>query len=186
MDVSKLFKLTIPSGSPSEGKVLSVTSDGALTYSHDPQGDDTWKRVPAAGGNGFNLVSGRSHFALEYGPEWSGEQVYAVPYFGPGLRPKGDRRETTSHTVWYLSTDNEIYTFISGGDGLTPVRKYLWMVSDKLYVTPDEYVAERWSPIDLSEFYTPDVDKSTDRRGVTMMITTTIVLILVLLAVKYG
>ena len=149
MNVDKLFRLSVPAGNKSAGKVLSVTMDGALSYGKEPQGDDVWKAVPVDGGPknkdpGFHLVSGRFNQCLEYNPA-HGEEVYAVPFLQLNI-PKADL-ETEPHTVWHMSEDHEIYTLLPSGD-----RKYLWTAARKLYATPDEYLAERWTAVGLEGY----------------------------------
>ena len=80
---------------------------------------------------GYHIISANYKLAMDYNPK-EGEQVTAVPY-------KGE-----NHTIWYISPDNEIYSFDDDGE-----KKYLWSLSGSLYVTHDEHLAEGWDIVNM-------------------------------------
>jgi hypothetical protein len=68
---------------------------------------------------------------LNYNPI-DGEIVSAVPltnYDSQGDHP----------SIWFISNDSEIFTLTDENH-----KKYLWSIKEGVYVTPDEYLAEKW------------------------------------------
>ncbi len=151
-------KICIPLGNGRE-KVIAADVNGGVTCkrshadSDDSNGDanslkdDQWvfTRVPEyllapipgipVEKEGFNIISANFKLVLEYDPT-TGEQISVAPY------NEIDR----NHTIWYVSLNNEIYTYDREGN-----KKYLWSLAGNLYVTHDEYLAETWKAIPMTE-----------------------------------
>lgn len=142
----KSFHLTLPSD---KTKVLAVTIYGKLNYKllgHDNDSDDVWTLIPVKNKDesGFYLVSSSFKMVLDYNPSISGEEVTAVGYTGLG-----------DHTVWYISDDSEIYTYIDVEESPGVIvlgKKYLWSILDGVYVTADEHLAEKWTAVSLDHY----------------------------------
>ena len=119
-----------------KGKALAITADGKLTCDNKNQDlkDDEWifddLNLPTEE-KGYHIISANYKLAMDYNPK-EGEQVNTVPYNGD------------NHTVWYISPNNEIYSFDNEGE-----KKYLWSLGGNLYVTHDEYLAEGWDIVNL-------------------------------------
>ena len=133
------FRLGVPSR---KGEVLSVAIDGKLFYDAPEGGsDDSWIFAPPNTGfytEGFYLVSSNYRRAIDYKPE-HGEGLCTSPL-----------TLQSSHTIWYITPDSEIYMIDSEGE-----KRYLWSILDSIYVTPDEHLAERWTAVSLEGYETP-------------------------------
>jgi hypothetical protein len=132
---AKTFRLLSPA---KDGKVLVVNLKGALWYdAPGTQGvDDEWMTIKSRepldeGVQGYYLIAANYKLVLEYNPA-VGENVTAIPFTGLG-----------DHTTWYISPDAEIYTISADGDE----KKYMWSILDKVFVTQDEHLAEKWKAV---------------------------------------
>ena len=184
----KSFHLTLPSD---RKKVLSVTVYGKLNYDLPGSGnDDVWTLVPSKTETqvlgslseiseiGFYLVSSSFKMVLDYNPVLSGEEVTAVSYSGLG-----------DHTIWYISSDSEIYTYIEVEEspGVSVLsKKYLWSILDGVYVTADEHLAEKWTAVSLEGYDTgknlSDIVRDPKKDGISVGIKMACIIILVCMA----
>ena len=82
---------------------------------------------------------------IDYSPN-RGECLHAVHY-----------NSQPQHTIWHLIPDREIYTMDEDSE-----KRYLWSILDGVYVTPDEYLAERWITTPV-EHFKPDVETRDDQ-----------------------
>jgi hypothetical protein len=118
--------------SPSEkGKILSI-ENGKLCHLPPGEGSSIWtkKIVP----HGFHIMTLNKEHALHYDSS-KDEEVKVVPTNFSNL------------TVWHSNENGEIYTQLPNNE-----RKYMWTISDGVYVTPDEYLAENWKMVSLEGF----------------------------------
>jgi hypothetical protein len=139
--------------SPNEkGKFLSVDLLGNVSFADRETGgaksaiDQVWNIIEISGVNGggvdgFLLVSELYKMALNYDPERHGEKIHGKLFTGA----------TEGHTLWSFSDDkemeNSLYTIDANGD-----RRYLWSLTGNVYVTPDEHIAESWTPVSLEGY----------------------------------
>lgn len=126
--------------SPSEkGKFLSVDIAGDISYNHqgDRSVDQLWDLIGNTDKGSF-LVSRNFRMALDYDPTSSNGEKIIGKYFNP---------EIQTHTLWNFTKNNEIYTIDRAGD-----KRYLWNLAGEFFVTPDEHIAEHWTPIELEGY----------------------------------
>jgi hypothetical protein len=126
--MTKTFFLSSPS---EKGKVLGIENN-KLRYILPGEGETMWKAHSAA--KGFHVTTASGDRALHYDPSQD-EEVKVVDIGTPLL------------TEWHVNEQGEIYTKLPNGN-----RKYLWSMSDGVYVTADEYLAENWKMVSLEGF----------------------------------
>lgn len=121
--------------SPNEkGKYLSVDIEGNVKSTNDSgvHIDNIWEKIRSAIPNKFYIVSKKYNLFLDYNPRLSGEKIWGKPY---------------SDTLWESTDDNEFYTIDQNGD-----KRYLWSLTDEVFVIPDEQLAEKWTPVSLEGY----------------------------------
>jgi hypothetical protein len=121
-------------------KYLAVNLLGELSCKDlaDQTTDKIWDKLEPKSGDldGFFIVSDTYRMSLDYKPESHGEEIRGK-FFAPSAK---------KHTLWNMTKDNEIYTVVDGD------KKYLWPLLDKVFVTPDENMAEKWTPVSLEGY----------------------------------
>ena len=153
------FRLVFPFD---KDKVLTVSVYGKISYDVPNTDDDVWMLLQApidlmsdqddaVATAGFYLVSSKYKFALDYTPKISGEEILAVPF------TNDNDDASAQHTVWKVSPDSEIYTYVSveespGGGNMVVSKKFLWSILDGVYVTADEHLAEKWTAVTLDGY----------------------------------
>ncbi|HMP28405.1 MAG TPA: hypothetical protein PKD85_02325 [Saprospiraceae bacterium] len=132
-----------------KGKFLAVNLQGELSCKEltDPSTDKIWNKIEPKHnlGDGFFLVSDNYRMSLDYKPDSHGEEIKGKT-FSPSAK---------THTLWNMTEDNEIYTIDKNDD-----KKYLWPMIDMVFVTPDENMAEKWTPVSLEGYdMSPEIKK---------------------------
>jgi hypothetical protein len=158
----KPFFLVAPS---EKGKVLGIR-DNKLSYC--APGEDGCHTVwfPHSVDDGFHIIVVNTDLALHY-DENADEQVKVVP------------REQA--TEWHITNDGQIYTDLKSGE-----KKYLWSISDGVYVTPDEYLAENWKMVSMEGFdMTPDIADKHQWCFKSLSVVFWIILLLVIVGIVY-
>lgn len=115
-----------------EGKLLSVSATGKTSLKPSQKGHQYgqyWSLVPTRGG--FEIISSRTDHKICHYPEKGGDVSTRVAPLG-----------ADSDCVWKIGKEGEIYQPDSEGG-----ERYLWLAKDKLYVTRDGFLAERWTPL---------------------------------------
>ena len=125
--MTKAFFLLSPS---EKGKVLGIEDD-KLCYLRPGDGETLWSTRKV--GKGFHIVTAKGDKGLSYDPHVD-EQIKILP-------------KDELHTLWHANDAGEIYTKLPNGE-----KKYLWSMSDGVYVTADEYLAENWKMVSLEGF----------------------------------
>lgn len=126
-----------------KGKVLAVNINGDVTYEYpdDKSTDKLWTMKKEGDSEKFYLVSSEYRMILHYSPN-DGEKIYGM------LQGSGAGEEPA---LWEITKDNSIFTIDKNGD-----KRFLWSILDGVYVTPDEYIAEQYTPIPLNIDYTSE------------------------------
>ena len=171
------------SSSSAKNKVLSIDSSGNISQTLPQDADDDmWMFLaPQVTGMlsaenqdfdsvaddsttvGRAIVSTKYYRVLQY-DEAQNEKLFTVSL---------DNINPATLTKWKLTKDGMLYT-MSGKE-----KKYIWILSNVLYVTPDEHLAESWKIISISGH---DIKETMNRR-ISVPIWLLIILILIMIAI---